>query len=382
MIPYARQDIDADDIAAVNAVLQSDWLTQGPAIEHFEREMAAYCGAQYALAVSSATAALHLAVLASGFGAGDTLVTSPNTFVASANCALYAGGAADFADIDAQTFNLSPAALESRLDQLVRQGRRPRVVVPVHFGGEPCDMAAIGALAKARGLFVIEDASHAVGGSYQGGKIGNCAHSDITVLSFHPVKIITTAEGGMLLTNNADLYEKLKMLRSHGITRDADKLEHPAHGPWYYEQQMLGFNYRMTDLHAALGTSQLKRIDAFVRRRAELAARYDAAFAELPLRHQKRGAAAQSANHLYVVRLDDAGRRRATFDALRARGVYANVHYVPVHLQPYYARMGFKAGDFPQAEAYYAGALTIPLFPRMSDAEQQTVIVAMRELLA
>jgi len=382
MIPYARQDIDAADIAAVTAVLQSDWLTQGPAVERFEREMAAYCGAKYALSVSSATAALHIAVLAAGFGPGDTLVTSPNTFVASANCALYAGGAADFADTDAHTFNLSPQALKARLEYLDARGKRPKIVMPVHFGGEPCEMEAIGVIAKARGLFVIEDASHAVGGSYQGGKVGNCVHSDITVMSFHPVKIITTAEGGLLLTNNPELYEKLKMLRSHGITREAGRLERSAEGPWYYEQQMLGFNYRMTDLHAALGSSQLSRIDAFVRRRAELVARYDTAFGDLPLQYQRRSVQSQSANHLYVVKLDDPGRRRAVFDALRARGVYANVHYIPVHLQPYYARLGFKAGDFPNAEAYYAGALTIPLYPRMTDAEQETVITAMRELLA
>jgi UDP-4-amino-4,6-dideoxy-N-acetyl-beta-L-altrosamine transaminase len=381
MIPYGRQDVSEGDIAAVIAVLRSDWLTQGPAIERFEAAVAAYCGARYAVAVSSATAALHLAVLASGFGPGDTLVTSANTFVASSNCALYAGGAADFADIEADTFNVSARTLAQRLDGLAAQGRRARALVPVHFGGESCDMAAIGELARARGLFVIEDASHAVGGSYKGGKVGNCRHSDITVLSFHPVKIVTTAEGGMLLTNNADLYERLKMLRSHGVTRDAGRLLRDE-GPWYYEQQMLGFNYRMTDLHAALGESQLKRIDAFVARRAELVDRYDEAFAGLPLRHQHRDPASQSAHHLYVVRLDDTSRRRAAFEALRARGILVNVHYIPVHLQPYYAQFGFKPGYCPQAEAYYAGAITLPLFPRMSDRDQQTVIDAVREVLA
>ncbi len=381
MIPYGRQSISEQDIEAVVAVLRSDWITQGPSIAAFEQGLAAYCGAPHAVAVANATAALHIACLALQVGPGDLVWTSPNTFLASANCALYCGAQVDFVDIDPVTYNLCPQALARKLEQAERAGRLPKVVIPVHFAGQSCDMAAIAALAQRYGFRVIEDASHAVGADYRDGKVGNCAYSDLTVFSFHPVKILTTAEGGMVLTRQPALHQALQLLRSHGMTRDPAQLQRADEGAWYYEQVALGYNYRITDLQAALGLSQLTRLDAFVARRRALAARYDALLAELPVQRPGQADFGRSAYHLYPVQVAPA-RRRAVFDALRAQGVGANVHYIPVYQQPYYQRLGFQSGLCPQAESYYAGAISLPLYFALSEAEQDQVVAALRSALA
>ncbi|MEW5943439.1 MAG: UDP-4-amino-4,6-dideoxy-N-acetyl-beta-L-altrosamine transaminase [Pseudomonadota bacterium] len=385
MIPYARQDIDEADIRAVVDVLNSDWLTQGPAIERFEAAVAGYCGARYAVAVCNATAALHLSCLAAGLKPGGLLWTSPNTFVASANCALYCGAKVDFVDIDAATYNLSVSALEKKLAQAEQHGSLPDVVIPVHFAGQSCEMEAVAQLARRHGVTVIEDASHAIGGGYQGGKIGDCRHSDMTVLSFHAVKIITSGEGGMILTNREDLYRKLLLLRSHGIVRDPARMVSEPDGPWYYQQIELGYNYRMTDIQAALGASQMNRLDEFVARRNDLARRYDEALSALPLRLPAVRPDCYSAYHLYVVQIDPArtkATRREVFDALRNAGIGANVHYIPVHTQPYYQRLGFRSGDFPEAEGYYSRAISLPLYYGLSEAEQDFVVATLKQALA
>jgi len=381
-IPYARQSIDRADIEAVVEVLRSDWLTQGPAVARFEQALAAYAGARHAVAASNATAALHLACLALGLGPGDALWTSPNTFVASANCARYCGARVDFVDIDPQTGNLSVAELERKLERAHSEKRLPKALLCVHFGGRPCNMPAIAALARNYGIAVIEDAAHAIGAEYGRGKVGNCAYSDVAVFSFHPVKIITTGEGGAALTNRGDLAERIALLRSHGITRDASRMLGPSHGPWYYEQLELGFNYRMTDIQAALGASQLSRIEQFVGRRRTLARRYAERLAGLDLALPPPDGDVKSAWHLYPVQLTGRKSRRAVFDELRARQISANVHYIPVHLQPYYRALGFARGDFPRAEQFYDRALTLPLFPAMSEDEQDAVCEALREVLA
>lgn len=381
MIPYGRQDISQADIDAVVAVLQSDFLTQGPQVPAFEAAVAEYCGVSHALAVNSATSALHIACLALGLGPGDRLWTSPITFVASANCALYCGAEVDFVDIDPRTYNLCPEALERKLTEAESQGRLPKIVVPVHLCGQPCDMRRIHELAQRFGFKVIEDASHAIGGRYQGQPIGNCRYSDITVFSFHPVKIITTAEGGMALTNDAVLAERMALLRSHGITRDSAQMTHAADGPWYYQQIELGFNYRMTELQAALGLSQLQRLDQFVARRHELAARYDRLLAELPVVTPWQHPDSYSGLHLYVIRLrlDKIDRRhRQVFEALREQGIGVNLHYIPVHTQPYYAQMGFSSGDYPEAERYYAEAISLPMYAIMTEAQQDEVVRALK----
>ena len=385
MIPYGTQWIDQQDIDAVVEVLRSDWLTQGPAIERFESAVAAYCGARYAVAVSSGTAALHLACLAAGLGNGDRLWTSPNTFVASANCGLYCGAKPDFVDIDPRTYNMDANALAAKLASAAGAGALPSVVIPVHFAGQSCDMEAISVLAKKYRFAVIEDAAHALGGTYRGERTGSCRWSDMTILSFHPVKLITTGEGGMVLTNREDLYERLLRLRTHGITRDTRFLTAPSEGQWYYEQLELGMHYRITDIQAALGLSQLDRLDAFVARRRVLAKRYDEALAALPLTLPWQHPDTLSAFHLYVVRLQPNNvrkTRRKVFEALRERGIGVNVHYIPVHTQPYYRTLGFRNGMFPQAETYYEEAITIPLYPKMTDGEQGRVIAALREVLA
>lgn len=384
MIPYGRQDITQADIDAVVEVLQSDFLTQGPMVPRFEQGVARHVGAAHALAVNSATSALHIACLVLGLGEGDCLWTSPITFVASANCALYCGAQVDFVDIDPRTYNLCPEALERKLRVAEREGTLPKVLVAVHLCGQPCDMQAISVLAKRYGFKVIEDASHAIGGKYQGEFIGNCRHSDITVFSFHPVKIITTAEGGMALTNSAELAGKMALLRSHGITRDPVQMTHAADGPWYYQQIDLGFNYRMTELQAALGVSQLQRLDQYVARRHELAARYDLLLAALPVTTPWQHPDSYSGLHLYVVRLklEQIGRsHREAFESLREQGIGVNLHYIPVHTQPYYQRMGFKLGDFPEAERYYAEAISLPMFQTMTDAQQDDVVVALQRAL-
>ncbi|HJU50426.1 MAG TPA: UDP-4-amino-4,6-dideoxy-N-acetyl-beta-L-altrosamine transaminase [Pseudogulbenkiania sp.] len=373
-IPYGRQAIDESDIAAVEAVLRSDWLTQGPAIERFERTVAEHCDVRYAVAVSNATAALHIACLALQLGPGDTLWTSPNTFVASANCALYCGASVEFVDIDPLTLNLSVDCLTRKLEEAERNGCLPKVVVPVHFAGQSCEMEAIRHLSERYGFAVLEDASHAIGGQYQGQPVGSCRFSDAAVFSFHPVKIITSAEGGMVLTNREDLYQALLRLRSHGITRDPAQLQGGVDGAWSYQQLELGFNYRMTDLQAALGGSQMSRLEVFVARRRELALRYRSALAGLPLRVQREVPQCHSAWHLQVVRLDQPAWRKPIFDALRKEGILVNVHYQPVYLQPYYRGLGFGAGLCPEAESYYDRALTLPLYPGLSDQEFDTVV--------
>lgn len=385
MIPYGRQDITQADIDAVVGVLQSDFLTQGPMVPRFEQRVARHVGAEHALAVNSATSALHIACLALGLGPGDLLWTSPITFVASANCGLYCGAQIDFVDIDPRTYNLCPQALERKLEQAEREGRLPKVVVPVHLCGQPCDMQAIHALAQRYGFKVIEDASHAIGGKYQGEFIGNCRYSDITVFSFHPVKIITTAEGGMALTNNIELANKMALLRSHGITRDPALMTHESDGPWYYQQVDLGFNYRMTELQAALGVSQMERLDEYVARRHQLARRYDELLAELPITLPWQHPDSYSGLHLYVIRLQLVRIKKShrdVFDLLRAQGVGVNLHYIPVHTQPYYRNMGFKLGDYPQAEQYYAEAISLPMFQTMSQEQQGKIIITLNTVLS
>lgn len=384
MIPYGRQSLDQADIDAVVEVLESDWLTQGPTLERFEVAVAERCEAAFAVAVCNATAALHIACLAADLGPGDRLWTSPNTFLASANCGRYCGADVDFVDIDPLTWNLDARALASKLESAELAGLLPKVVVAVAFSGQSCDMRAIAALARRYAFTLIEDASHAVGASYAGRPVGCGEFADMTVFSFHPVKIITTGEGGMVLTNRPELAERLRRLRSHGMTRDPAQMDEPSHGPWYYQQVELGFNYRMTDIQAALGLSQLGKLDGFIARRRALVARYQTAFAGLPLTLPGLQAEAQSAWHLYVVRLQTEQielSHREVFEALRAAGIGVNLHYIPVHLQPYYRELGFKPGDFPEAERYYAQAISLPVFPAMSDVQQDYVIEQLQRLL-
>lgn len=384
MIPYGRQDITQADIDAVVGVLQSDFLTQGPMVPRFEQRVADHVGANHALAVNSATSALHIACLALGLGPGDRLWTSPITFVASANCGLYCGAQVDFVDIDPKTYNLCPVALAEKLAKAEQNGCLPKVVVAVHLCGQPCDMQAIYSLSKRYGFKVIEDASHAVGGKYQDAFIGCCRYSDVTVFSFHPVKIITTAEGGMVMTNSDALHNKMTLLRSHGITRDPLQMTHEPDGPWYYQQIDLGFNYRMTEIQAALGISQMERLDHFVAIRHQLANRYDRLLADLPVTTPWQHPDSYSGLHLYVIRLQlDAVSRthRQVFEFLREQGIGVNLHYIPVHLQPYYRKLGFTLGDFPHAERYYTEAISLPMFQTMSEAQQDEVVAALKEAL-
>jgi UDP-4-amino-4,6-dideoxy-N-acetyl-beta-L-altrosamine transaminase len=384
MIRYGQQDITQADIDAVVAVLKSVNLTQGPAITQFEQSVADHTGAKHAVAVSNATAALHIACLALDLGPGDWLWTTPNTFVASANCALYCGARVDFVDTDPRTYNICPQKLEAKLIQAQKVNKLPKVVVPVHLTGQPCDMAAIHALGQKYGFKTIEDASHAIGGQYKGEPIGNGRYSDITVFSFHPVKIITTGEGGMALTNNDELATRLGLLRSHGITRDPALMTQPMDGPWYYQQVALGFNYRMTDMQAALGASQMTRLDDYVKRRHEIAQRYSELLADLPVTLPWQHPDSYSAYHLYVVRLQldrIQPSHRQVFEALRAKDIMVNLHYIPVHTQPYYQNMGFKIGDFPEAEQYYREAISIPMHVNLTEAEQVFVVNTLREAM-
>ncbi len=382
MIPYGRQDISQADIDAVVEVLQSDFLTQGPRVPAFEEAVASYCSANHAVAVNSATSALHLACLALGLGPGDRLWTSPVTFVASANCGLYCGASVDFVDIDPRTYNLSPEALEAKLKVAEKDCVLPKVVVAVHLCGQPCDMKAISKLADQYGFRVIEDASHAIGGRYDGEPIGSGRYSDITIFSFHPVKIITSAEGGMAVTNDSALADKMQLLRSHGITRDSQKMTHVPDGPWYYQQVDLGFNYRMTELQAALGVSQMSRLDEFVSRRHELAGRYDELLSTLPVITPWQHPDSYSGLHLYVIRVSGGPAcHRNVFELLREQGVGVNLHYIPVHTQPYYEALGFAAGDYPQAMAYYSEAISLPMFPGLSRQDQDAVVTALAKAL-
>jgi UDP-4-amino-4,6-dideoxy-N-acetyl-beta-L-altrosamine transaminase len=385
MIPYGRQDISQADIDAVVAVLRSDFLTQGPAVPLFEKAVAAYCGSRHGVAVNSATSALHIACLALDLGPGDWLWTSPNTFVASANSGLYCGAQVDFVDIDPRTYNMSPEALESKLVIAEREGRLPKVVMPVHLCGQPAEMQAIHALGQRFGFKIIEDASHAIGGKYQGEPIGNCRFSDITVFSFHPVKIITTCEGGMALTNDPELADRMMRFRSHGITGDAGKM-HPRRSDeiWNYQQIALGLNYRMTDVQAALGLSQMARLDEFVHQRQAIARHYDHALADLPLTTPWQHADSYSSYHLYPIRLklvEGQHTQRRAYDALHAQGILVNLHYIPVYRQPYYEAMGFKEGYCPEAEQYFREALSIPMYPAMSAAQVDEVTRRLRETL-
>lgn len=384
MIPYGRQDITQADIDAVVAVLESDFLTQGPCVPAFETAVAKHVGAAHGVAVNSATSALHIACLALGLGPGDWLWTTPITFVASANCGLYCGAQVDFVDIDPRTYNLCPQALEQKLVAAEAAGRLPKVLVAVHLCGQSCDMETIHALGQRFGFRIIEDASHAIGGKYKGDFIGNCRYSDITVFSFHPVKIVTTAEGGMVITNDQQLAEKMALLRSHGITRDVRQMTRPADGPWYYQQIDLGFNYRMTELQAALGISQMQRLDQYVARRHELAARYDNLLTSLPVTLPWQHSDSYSGLHLYVIRLrlDQIGKTHLeVFESLRQQGIGVNLHYIPVHLQPYYQEMGFEPGDYPEAERYYSEAVSLPMFQTMSLVQQDAVLAALRNAL-
>lgn len=384
MIRYGQQEITQADVDAVISVLKSVHLTQGPNIPQFERGVSTHTGAQHAVAVNSATSALHIACLALDLGPGDWLWTTPNTFVASANCALYCGAQVDFVDIDPRTYNLCPQALEAKLIEAQKAGRLPKIVVPVHLTGQPCDMAAIHALGQKYGFKIIEDASHAIGGTYKGEPIGNCRYSDITVFSFHPVKIITTAEGGMALTNSEQLATRLGLLRSHGITRDPELMTEPMHGPWYYQQVALGYNYRMTDMQATLGVSQMTRLTHYVERRHEIAQRYNELLSDLPLTLPWQHPDSHSAYHLYVIRLqlDKISKTHLqVFEALRAKDIMVNLHYIPVHMQPYYQQMGFKQGDYPEAECYYREAISIPMHPTLTDAEQDEVASVLRSAM-
>jgi UDP-4-amino-4,6-dideoxy-N-acetyl-beta-L-altrosamine transaminase len=384
VIPYGRQEITADDIQAVKSVLESDYLTQGPAVPAFERKVADRCGATHAVAVNSATSALHIACLALGLSPGDVLWTSPITFVASANCALYCGASVDFVDIDPKTYNLSTDCLEEKLKAARISGKIPKIVIPVHLCGQPCEMQRIWELSQEYGFRIIEDASHAIGAKYLGDPVGNCRFSDITVFSFHPVKIITTGEGGMAMTNDDELALKINLFRSHGITRDPTLMTQTPDGPWYYQQIELGFNYRITDIQAALGISQMDRLDVYVSRRHELANRYQHLLVDLPVNSQIQPHHAYSAYHLYVIRLQlhkIKRTHREIFDSLRAQGIGVNLHYIPVHTQPYYLKMGFNQGDFPEAERYYAEAISLPMYPSISDEELGKVITSLKEYL-
>lgn len=381
MIRYGQQDITQEDIDAVVGVLKSVNLTQGPNIPQFEQSVLALSGAKHAFAVNSATSALHIACLALDLGPGDWLWTTPNTFVASANCALYCGAQVDFVDIDPRTYNLCPVKLEEKLVAAEKAGKLPKIVVPVHLTGQPCDMAAIYALGQKYGFKIIEDASHAIGGKYKGEPIGNGRYSDVTVFSFHPVKIITTAEGGMALTNDDKVAKRLELLRSHGITRDPALMTQGMDGPWYYQQVELGYNYRMTDMQAALGISQMGRIDQYIARRHEIAERYDRMLGDLPLTLPWQHPDSYSAYHLYVIRLalsDIPRSHLQVFEELRSKNIMVNLHYIPVHAQPYYQRMGFKKGDFPEAERYYGEAISIPMHPTLTNEEQNYVVSTLK----
>ena len=386
MIPYGRQDINQSDIDAVVKVLNSDFLTQGPAVSAFEGAVASYCGARHAVAVNSATSALHLACLALGVSKGDMVWTSPITFVASANCALYCGARVDFVDIDPKTYNLSVERLAEKLAEAEKTGNLPKVVIPVHLCGQPCHMAGIHALSQQYGFKIIEDASHAIGGRYKGEPIGNCSFSDITVFSFHPVKIITTGEGGMALTNDSQLAKRMQLLRTHGISSDsADMHPRAPEELWNYQQIDLGFNYRMTDIQAALGLSQMHRLDEFVTKRQTIAKRYDQMLSTQPVAIPWQHPDSYSSNHLYVIRLGlgEINRtHRQVYKAMHAAGVLVNLHYIPVYRQPYYEEMGFVEGYCPAAEHYFSEAISLPMYSGLTWENQDVVIRALNAALS
>lgn len=384
MIPYGKQDINPADINSVIDVLQSDFLTQGPQTPLFEKTLVDYCGVNYGVAVNSATSALHIACLALGLGGGDWLWTSPNSFVASANCGLYCDAKIDFVDIDPKTHNLSVTELERKLIQAKQENKLPKVVIPVHFAGQSCNMKKIHFLSQEYGFKIIEDASHAIGGKYLEKSIGGCQYSDITVFSFHPVKIITTAEGGLATTNSKELAEKMRLFRSHGITRDKSLMTRDPDGDWYYQQVGLGFNYRMTELQAALGISQMQRLDEFVAKRHILQERYDLLLSDLPIIEPYQDKDNYSALHLYPIQIDlnkVSKNREQIFNVLRENGIGVNVHYIPIHTQPYYLQFGFREGDFPNSESYYNRTISIPLFHTMTAEQQDEVLDVLKRVL-
>jgi len=384
MIRYGQQEITQEDIDAVAEALMSSNLTQGPKIEEFERSVLSFTSTKNAFAVNSATSALHISCLALDLGPGDWLWTSPNSFVASANCALYCGANVSFVDIDPDTYNMCPILLEKKLIDAKKQGQLPKILVPVHFSGQSCDMKAIYELSQIYGFSIIEDASHAIGGMYKDDPIGSCKFSHITVFSFHPVKIITTGEGGMALTNSEKLAERLSLFRSHGIIRDTNLMTKESDGPWYYQQIALGYNYRMTDIQAALGLSQITRLTKFVNRRQELAQRYNELLKDLPLKCPFQRNDCYSSFHLYVVRLDlerIVVTHRKVFESLRDKNIMVNLHYIPIHMQPFYQNMGFSEGDYPEAEKYYSEAISIPLHPSLSFEDQDFVVDCLKRSL-
>lgn len=380
MIPYGKHQVDDEDIAAVVDVLCNKFLTQGQLVPEFEHRLSEYAGSGYAVSVNSATSGLHIACLAAGVGQGDLVWTSPNSFVASANCARYCGADIDFVDIDPHTRNISVIALQDKLISAKAEKRLPKAIVLVHFAGLSCDMQTIRRLTQPLGITLIEDAAHAFGGTYQGKKIGCCEYSDMSVLSFHPVKSMTTAEGGAVLCNDKSLYEKLQLFAKHGITREQHQMSEQSHGPWYYQQIELGYNYRLSDLHAALGISQLKKLDDFIAKRSSLAQRYSQEFSALPLTLPPKAAYSGSAWHLYMVEVQNHS-RRTVYEALQNKGIGVNVHYIPIHLQPYYRNLGFAEGNFPCAETFYQNAITLPLFPGLTADDQNNVINAVKEVL-
>lgn len=387
MIPYAKQEIIKKDIKAVQKVLQSDWLTQGPSVNKFEKDITNFCNVKYGISVNSATSALHISCLALGVSQNDRVWTSPNSFVASSNCALYCGAKIDFVDIDPVTYNISISALKKKLSQAKKINKLPKVVIPVHFAGQPCDMIEIYKLSKIYKFKVIEDASHALGASYKNKnkdkkyKIGSCAHSDITVFSFHPVKIITTGEGGMAVTNNQNLSKQLKMLRTSGITKNKTQMKFKSENPWYYEQLTLGYNYRMNDIQAALGSEQLKRAKTYITKRNKIAKNYNLAFKNLPITIPAILKENYSSFHLYVILLDEFLDHKKIFKNLRKKNVFVNLHYIPIHTHPYYQSIGFKWGDFPEAENYYRRAISLPMYPSLKISDQKIVIKTLKKCL-
>jgi UDP-4-amino-4,6-dideoxy-N-acetyl-beta-L-altrosamine transaminase len=380
MIPYGKHVVDEDDVDAVVEVLRNQFLTQGTVVPKFEQALCEYTGANHCVAVNSATSGLHVACLAAGVAAGDSVWTVPNSFVASANCALYCGATIDFVDIDLFTRNIDISALETKLQHAATQNRLPKALIVVHFSGLSCEMQTIQKLTQLYSIVLIEDAAHGLGGSYQQSKIGSCVYSDMSVLSFHPVKSITSAEGGAVLTNQSQLYQKLQLFAKHGVTKDPSQYQGESHGPWYYQQLELGYNYRLSDLHAALGLSQLSKLDVFIQKRSRLAKVYDNALADLPLKLPVEEPQFKSAWHLYMVELIQHDRQHV-YQQLHDKGVGVNVHYIPIHLQPYYQQLGFKQGDFPVSEHFYQNALTLPLFPSLTDIEQAKVIAVLHEVL-
>ncbi|EMJ56463.1 UDP-4-keto-6-deoxy-N-acetylglucosamine 4-aminotransferase [Leptospira interrogans serovar Valbuzzi str. Duyster] len=377
LIPYGKQEITQADIDIVNEVLRSDFLTQGPMVPRFESLVAKRCKSKFAVAVNSATSALHIACIALNVGPGDIVWTTPITFVASANCALYCGAFIDFVDIDPKTYNISVDRLSEKLELAEKIGKLPKVLIPVHLAGQSCQMDKIHILSKKYGFKIIEDASHAIGGTYKNEPIGNCRYSDITVFSFHPVKIITTGEGGMALTNDTELYSKMYRLRSHGITRDFSEMTHSPDGPWYYQQLELGYNYRMTDIQAGLGVSQMSRLDEFIKKRHTIAEKYNALLSDKPVVIPWQNPESYSGFHLYIIRLklkEFNLSHKQVFEQFRSAGILVNLHYIPVYRQPYYEKMGYNRSDFPESEQYYSEAISIPMYPSLTEEEQQEVV--------